>query len=90
MELLNTRKIGFGTRSGDGRKILYLGGKEVHIKEVAQVVPVYSMSCFKLPRGLCRHINSLIWNFCGAVRDVKGKLFRFHGKKCKTKVFWVV
>jgi hypothetical protein len=33
-------------------------GKEVLIKSVAQ-----AMSCFKLPRGLCEHINSLIRNF---------------------------
>ena len=44
-------------------KLLSAGGKEVLIKSVAQSVPVYSMSCFKLPRGLCEHINSLILIF---------------------------
>jgi hypothetical protein len=39
------------------------GGKEVLIKSVAQAIPIYSMSCFKLPRGLCKHINSLLRNF---------------------------
>lgn len=38
-------------------------GKDVLIKSVAQAVPVYSMSCFKFPRGLCQHINSLIGKF---------------------------
>lgn len=44
-------------------KLLSAGGKEVLIKSVAQAVPVYSMSCFKLPSGLCEHINSLIRKF---------------------------
>ena len=39
-------------------------GKEVLVKSVAQVVPVLSMSCFKLPRGLCEHLNMLITKFC--------------------------
>jgi hypothetical protein len=41
-------------------KILSAGGKEVLIKSVAQAIPVYSMACFRLPRGLCDRINSLI------------------------------
>ena len=38
-------------------------GKEVLVKAVAQAIPVYSMSCFKLPRGLCEHLNMLIRKF---------------------------
>ena len=37
-------------------KCLSAGGKDVLIKSVAQAIPVFSMSCFKLPRGLCDHI----------------------------------
>jgi hypothetical protein len=37
-------------------KILMAAGKEVLIKSVPQSIPVYSMSCFKLPRGL-RELN---------------------------------
>ena len=40
--------------------LLSAGGKEVLIKSVAQAVPTFSMSCFKLPRGLCEHINGLL------------------------------
>ena len=41
-------------------KCLSAGGKDVLIKSVAQAIPVFSMSCFKLPRGLCDHIKSII------------------------------
>ena len=55
-------------------KLLSVGGKEVLIKSVVQAIPVYSMSCFKLPRGLCEHINSIIrkfwWRSKNGVRKV--------------------
>lgn len=40
--------------------IMSSAGKKVLVKSVAQAVPVFSMSCFKLPRGLCEHLNMLI------------------------------
>jgi hypothetical protein len=49
------------------------GGKEVLTKSVAQVIPTYSMSCFKLPRGLCLHINSLLRNFWWGSSEGKRK-----------------
>ena len=42
---------------------LSVGGKEVLIKSVVQSIPTFSMSCFKLPRGLCEHINTIIRKF---------------------------
>ena len=44
-------------------------GKEVLVKAVAQAVPVYSMSCFKLPRGLCENLNMLIRKFWWGSKD---------------------
>ena len=42
---------------------LSAGGKEVLIKAVAQAVPTFSMSYFRLPRGLCQHIDGLLRGF---------------------------
>jgi hypothetical protein len=41
-------------------KLLSYAGKEVLIKAVAQAIPVYSMSCFRLPRGICESVKSMI------------------------------
>ena len=58
-------------------KILSAGGKEVLIESIAQAIPVYSMACFRLPRGLCNHINSLI------------RQFWWGSKQRQRKVSWV-
>ena len=42
---------------------LSAGRKEALIKSVAQAIPTYTMGCFRLPRGLCDHINSLLRKF---------------------------
>ena len=38
-------------------------GKEILIKAVAQVIPTYSISCFKILDVLCEEMTSLIRNF---------------------------
>ena len=35
-------------------------GREVLIKTVAQVIPTYSMSIFKIPRAVCDGMNSVL------------------------------
>ena len=47
--------------------------RQVLIKSVAQAIPTYSMSCFKLPRGLCKHINSLLRKFWWGSKEGKRK-----------------
>ena len=44
-------------------KFLSPAGKEVMLKSVALVMPVYAMSCFKLPQGIVSEIDSLLRNF---------------------------
>ena len=44
-------------------KLLYKAGKEALIKVVAQAIPTYTMSCFKIPDSLCDELTSMIRNF---------------------------
>ena len=54
-------------------KTLSTACKEVLVNSVAQAVPVFSMSCFKLPRGLCEHLNKLIRQFWWGSKEGKRK-----------------
>ena len=58
-------------------KLLSATGKEVLIKLVAQAIPVYSMPCFRLPRGVCDDVTSLI------------RQFWWGSKRGKRKATWV-
>lgn len=44
-------------------KFLYNAGREVLIKSICQVIPTYSMSCFKLSKKLCEKITAEIARF---------------------------
>lgn len=49
------------------------GGKEISIKAIAQVVPTYAMSVFKLPKGLYEDILRAIAKFWwGFKQDKQG------------------
>ena len=66
-----------------GSKILSQASREVLIKAVAQALPTYTMSCFKLPITLCHEIATLISRFFG----VKGVILeKFIGSSGKTYV----
>uniref|UniRef100_A0A2N9F0P5 Reverse transcriptase domain-containing protein n=1 Tax=Fagus sylvatica TaxID=28930 RepID=A0A2N9F0P5_FAGSY len=49
--------------NGWKEKLLSKAGREILIKAVAQSIPTYSMSCFKLPDSLCNELNSMASNF---------------------------
>jgi len=53
-------------------KLLSVAGKEVLIKAVSQAIPIYSMMCFRLPRGLCENI-SIIRQFWWGSKQGKRK-----------------
>ena len=44
-------------------KLISKAGKEILIKVVAQAIPTYTMSCFKLPDTLREELMSIIRNF---------------------------
>ena len=55
-------------------KLLSQAGREVLIKSVIQEIPTYTMSCFKLPRGLIKELEVLVhkfwWDYSGDSRKV--------------------
>ena len=44
-------------------KLLSQAGKEVLMKAVAQAIPTYTMSVFKLPNSLCDELAGMIQKF---------------------------
>ena len=44
-------------------KLLSIGGRGILIKAIAQAVPIYTMSCFLIPKGLCEEIEGRIRRF---------------------------
>ncbi|KAL9440996.1 hypothetical protein AB3S75_019634 [Citrus x aurantiifolia] len=68
------------------------GGKEILIKAVAQAVPAYAMSIFKLPLGLCEDMQKAIAGFWWGKKRRKDLLTGPSGKDCvklKRKGEWV-
>ena len=59
---------------GQKEKLLSQVGREVLPKVVVQAIPTFTISCFKLPVGLCHDIEMLIqkfwWGECGDQRKI--------------------
>ena len=55
-------------------KLLSKAGKKVLIKVVAQVIPAYTMSCFKIPNSLCDEVMGMIRNFWWGQENEENKI----------------
>ena len=67
-------------------KLLSKAGKEVVIKVVAQAIPTYTMSCFKIRDSLCDEMTSMIQNFWwGQKRDKRKMAWLSWEKLCEPK-----
>ena len=67
-------------------KTISKAGREVLIKTVAQVIPTYSMSIFKLPKKVCDDINSVLAKYWwGQTRNEKKIHWINWNKLCNPK-----
>ena len=55
-------------------KLLSQAGREILIKAIVQAIPTYTMSCFKLPKGLIKEIEVLIRKFWWGYRGEQKKI----------------
>lgn len=67
-ERLKSKLSGWFARS------LSQGGKEVLLKAVAMAMPVYAMSCFKLPVSTCKSLTSAMADFWWNAFEHKRKI----------------
>uniref|UniRef100_A0A2N9FKX2 RNase H type-1 domain-containing protein n=1 Tax=Fagus sylvatica TaxID=28930 RepID=A0A2N9FKX2_FAGSY len=61
--------------SGWKCKSLSWMGRATLIKSVAQVTPIYGMSAFKFPKGLCEEMDAIVRKFWWNPRTVGNKFF---------------
>lgn len=57
-------------------KCLSRAGKETLIKSVAQAIPNYIMSCYKIPDGCCKNIEGMLAKFWWGSSENKRKIHR--------------
>ena len=60
--------------SGWKEKLLSQAGKEILIKAMAQAIPAYTMSVFKLPDTLCDEMTSMVHSFWWGQTNGRNKM----------------
>ena len=55
-------------------KLLSQAGREILLKAVVQAIPIFAISCFKLPVGLCKEIEMQIRKFWWGERGSQRKI----------------
>lgn len=66
--------------------IFSASGKEILIKSIAQAIPAYAMSCFRLPKSFCRDVEWMISRFWwGSTIDKNRLHWKSWDKMCRPK-----
>ena len=61
-------------------------GRAVLIKTIAQAIPTYTMSCFKLPKAWCDSVNSMVSKYWWGQTREENKIHWFSwGQLCSSK-----
>lgn len=66
-------------------KFLLQAGKEILLKAVVQAIPTYNMSVFKLPKALCRDLNSVMQELWWGQQEQESKIHRMNWSKMWTQ-----
>lgn len=69
-------------------KILSQAGKEVLLRAVSMAMPVYSMSCFKLPKKLCKEISTTMASFWWGDTEEKKRIHWCSWEKITKEKKW--
>ena len=73
--------------SGWKEKFLSFASKEILIKLVAQAIPAYSMSCFKIPYSICDELVGMVRSFWwGQNNEVNKMAWLSWENMCRPKV----
>nr|XP_027060751.1 uncharacterized protein LOC113687311 [Coffea arabica] len=62
-------------------RLLSAAGKEIMLKSVSMAMPTYTMSCFKVPKRLCKDISSIMSNYWWGEVNGKNKIHWCSWKK---------